>query len=113
MAQEQQEGVKSEEQDDLAPKTIDTLEIDLNNELTEEHEEETPDVDYSQLSKEQLVNLLENELAAISGEAATAAQLKKAEAVAKGVRAVVDQIKQKDREAALKTFVEETGGEDG
>lgn len=113
MAQEQQEGVKSEEQDDLAPKTIDTLEIDLNNELTEEHEEETPDVDYSQLSKEQLVNLLENELATIRGEGATAAQLKKADAVAKGVRTVLDQIKQKEREAAFKVFTEETGGEDG
>ncbi|MHA4740550.1 DUF349 domain-containing protein [Dyadobacter sp. MSC1_007] len=116
MAQEQQEGVKSEEQDDLAPKTIDTLEIDLNNELTEEHEEheeETPDVDYSQLSKEQLVNLLENELNAIRAEGATPAQLKKAEAVAREIRTVLDHIKQKDREAALKAFVADTGGEDG
>ncbi|WAC14162.1 DUF349 domain-containing protein [Dyadobacter pollutisoli] len=113
MAQEQQEGVKSDEQEDLTQKTIDTLEIDLNNELTEEHEEEVPDVDYSQLSKEQLVNLLENELASIQAEGAKPALLKKAEAVAREIRPVLDQIKLKDREAALSAFVADTGGEDG
>lgn len=113
MAQEQQEGVKSEEQEDLTPKTIDTLEIDLNNELTEEHEEEVPDVDYSQLSKEQLVNLLENELASINGEGSKPAQLKKSEAVVRSIRPVLDQIKQKDREAALSAFIADTGGEEG
>ncbi|MEO6286258.1 MAG: DUF349 domain-containing protein [Dyadobacter sp.] len=113
MAQEQQEGVKSEEQEDLTQKTIDTLEIDLNNELTEEHEEEVPDVDYSQLSKEQLVNLLENELASIQAEGAKPALLKKAESVAREIRPVLDQIKLKDREAALGAFVADTGGEDG
>jgi hypothetical protein len=113
MAQEQQEGVKSEEQDDLTQKTIDTLEIDLNNELTEEHEEETPDVDYSQLSKEQLVKLLENELSVIQSDGSKPALLKKAEALVKEIRPVLDQIKLKEREAALATFVAETGGEDG
>ena len=113
MAQEQQEGVKSEEQEDLTPKTIDTLEIDLNNELTEEHEEEVPDVDYSQLSKEQLVNLLENELASVNGEGSKPAQLKKAEAVVRSIRPVLDQIKQRDREAALSTFIAENGSEEG
>jgi uncharacterized protein YihD (DUF1040 family) len=113
MAQEQQEGVKSEEQEDLAPKTIDTLEIDLNTELTEEHEEEVPDVDYSQLSKEQLVNLLENELAAINAEGSKPSQLKKSEAVVRSIRPVLDQIKQKDREAALSAFIADTGSEDG
>jgi hypothetical protein len=113
MAQEQQEGVKSEEQEDLTQKTIDTLEIDLNNELTEEHEEEVPDVDYSQLSKEQLVKILENELAAITGEGAKPAVLKKAESVAREIRPVLDSIKQKEKEAALAAFVAENGGEEG
>ena len=113
MAQEQQEGVKGDEQEDLTQKTIDTLEIDLNNELTEEHEEEVPDVDYSQLSKEQLVNILENELAAINGEGAKPAALKKAESVAREIRPVLDSIKQKEREAALAAFVAENGGEEG
>ncbi|NIJ54190.1 DUF349 domain-containing protein [Dyadobacter arcticus] len=113
MAQEQEEGVRSEEQEDLEQKTVDTLEIDLNSELTEEHEEETPDVDYSQLSKEQLVNLLENELSSIQNEGLKPASLKKAEAVAKEIRPVLDQIKLKDREAALKAFVADTGGEEG
>ncbi|KAA6439280.1 DUF349 domain-containing protein [Dyadobacter flavalbus] len=113
MAQEQQEGVNSEEQEDLTPKTIDTLEIDLNNELTEEHEEEVPDVDYSQLSKEQLVNLLENELASINGEGSKPAQLKKSEAVVRSIRPVLDQIKQKDREAALSAFIADNGSEEG
>jgi hypothetical protein len=113
MAQEQQEGVNSEEQEDLTQKTIDTLEIDLNNELTEEHEEEVPDVDYSQLSKEQLVKILENELAAITGEGAKPAVLKKAESVAREIRPVLDSIKQKEKEAALAAFVAENGGEEG
>ncbi len=113
MAQEQQEGVKSEEQEDLTQKTIDTLEIDLNNELTEEHEEETPDVDYSQLSKEQLVKLLENELSVIQSDGSKPALLKKAESLVKEIRPVLDQIKLKERESALTTFIAETGGEDG
>ncbi|TLV02852.1 DUF349 domain-containing protein [Dyadobacter luticola] len=113
MAQEQQEGVKGEEQDDLEQKTVDTLEIDLNSELTEEHEEETPDVDYSQLSKEQLINLLENELASIQTEGQKPALLKKAEAVSREIRPVLDQIKLKEREAALKAFVADNGDEEG
>ncbi|MCF2497678.1 DUF349 domain-containing protein [Dyadobacter chenhuakuii] len=113
MAQEQQEGVKSDEQEDLTQKTIDTLEIDLNNELTEEHEEEVPDVDYSQLSKEQLVNILENELASINAEGSKPAALKKAESVAREIRPVLDSIKQKEKETALAAFVAENGGEEG
>jgi len=113
MAQEQQEGVESNAQEDLTQKTIDTLEIDLNNELTEELEEETPDVDYSQLSKEQLVNLLQNELTLINSEGVKPSLLKKAEALAREIRPVLDHIKQTDREAALKTFVEDSGSEDG
>ncbi|WP_026633030.1 DUF349 domain-containing protein [Dyadobacter alkalitolerans] len=113
MAQEQQEGVKSDEQEDLTQKTIDTLEIDLNNELTEEHEEEVPDVDYSQLSKEQLVNILENELASINVEGSKPAALKKAESVAREIRPVLDSIKQKEKETALAAFVAENGGEEG
>lgn len=113
MAQEQQEGVESNAQEDLTQKTIDTLEIDLNNELTEELEEETPDVDYSQLSKEQLVNLLEYELSLINSEGVKPSSLKKAEAVAREIRPVLDHIKQTDRETALKAFVADSGSEDG
>lgn len=113
MAQEQHEGVESNAQEDLTQKTIDTLEIDLNNELTEELEEDAPDVDYSQLSKEQLVNLLENELATINSEGVKPSLLKKAEALAREIRPVVDHIKQTDREAALKAFIADSGSEDG
>ena len=113
MAQEQQEGVESNAQEDLTQKTIDTLEIDLNNELTEELEEDAPDVDYSQLSKEQLVNLLENELSLINSEGVKPTLLKKAEALAREIRPVLDHIKQTDREAALKAFVADSGSEDG
>ena len=113
MAQEQQEGVESNAQEDLTQKTIDTLEIDLNNELTEELEEDAPDVDYSQLSKEQLVNLLENELSLINSEGVKPSLLKKAEALAREIRPVLDHIKQTDRETALKAFVADSGSEDG
>jgi len=113
MAQEQHEGVESNAQEDLTQKTIDTLEIDLNNELTEELEEEAPDVDYSQLSKEQLVNLLENELSQINSEGIKPALLKKAESLAREIRPVLDHIKQTDRETALKSFIADSGSEDG
>lgn len=113
MAQEQQEGVESNAQEDLTQKTIDTLEIDLNNELTEELEEEAPDVDYSQLSKEQLVNLLENELSLINSEGVKPSLLKKAEALAREIRPVLDHIKHADRETALKAFIADSGSEDG
>lgn len=113
MAQEQQEGVESNAQEDLTQKTIDTLEIDLNNELTEELEEEAPDVDYSQLSKEQLVNLLENELSLINNEGVKPSLLKKAEALAREIRPVLDHIKHTDRETALKAFIADSGSEDG
>lgn len=113
MAEEQQEGVESNAQEDLTQKTIDTLEIDLNNELTEELEEDAPDVDYSQLSKEQLVNLLENELSQINSEGAKPSLLKKAENLAREIRPVVDHIKQTDRETALKAFIADSGSEDG
>jgi hypothetical protein len=114
MAQEQNEGVESNEQEDLTPKTIDTLDIDLNTELADEHEEEsTTDVDYSQLSKEQLIKLLEDELAAVQGEGSKPALLKKAESVVREIRPVLDHIKQTERETALKTFVDENGDEEG
>ncbi len=113
MAQEQHEGVESNTQDDLTQKTIDTLEIDLNEALEEEHEEEVSDVDYSQLSKEQLVKLLENELASLSGDGLKPAALKKAETLVRDIRPVIDQIKSKSKEAALKAFVDDTGSEDG
>ncbi|CAG5074697.1 hypothetical protein DYBT9623_05384 [Dyadobacter sp. CECT 9623] len=113
MAQEQQEGVKSEEQEDLTQKSIDTLEIDLNNELTEEHEEVAPDVDYTQLSKEQLIGILENELAAIREEGAKPALLKKAETVSREIRPVLDQIKLRERETALQAYIADNGGEEG
>ena len=113
MAQEQQEGVESKEQEDLTQKTIDTLEIDLNEALAEEHEEEVSDVDYSQLSKEQLVKMLENELASITGEGLKPASLKKAETMVREIRPVLDQVKLRDRDSALKAFVADNGGEEG
>ncbi|QRR00884.1 DUF349 domain-containing protein [Dyadobacter sandarakinus] len=115
MAQEQQEGLTSAEQEDLTQKTVDTLEIDLSNDLADEHEheEETPDVDYSALSKEQLAKLLENELATISTEGVKPGALKKAESIVKEIRPVLDQIKSREKEGALAKYIEETGSEDG
>jgi hypothetical protein len=113
MAQEQQEGVESNAQEDLTPKTIDTLEIDLNDALVEEHEEEVSDVDFSQLSKEQLIKLLENEMAGIKGDGLKPASIRKSESVAREVRLVLDQMKTKERESALKAFVESNGSEEG
>ena len=113
MAQELTEGFESNEQEDLTNKSIETLEIDIHTDLGEEHEEETPDVDYSVLSKAEMIKMLEDDLAALHKEDNKPSLFKKADAVSREIRGVVDQLKHKEKESALKAFVAENGSEEG
>ncbi|GAB3769577.1 DUF349 domain-containing protein [Spirosoma horti] len=81
-----------------------------------EPEEETPapsTVDYSQFSKQDFVNLLETQLAAISLAAVTPGDFKKADQVLKDVKPLFDQMKRAEREAASQSYIAETGSEEG
>ncbi|PWJ58934.1 uncharacterized protein DUF349 [Dyadobacter jejuensis] len=113
MAQEENTGVGSNEQEDLTTNTIDSLEIDLQNDLEEEPEEDTPDVDYSLLSKEDLVKALEGELAKVQHPEFKMSSFRQVETVVKEIRQIADQAKKEEREAALKVYIEETGAEEG
>lgn len=113
MAQELTEGFESNEQEDLTNKSIETLEIDIHTDLGEEHEEETPDVDYSVLSKAEMIKMLEDDLAALHKEDNKPSLFKKADAVSREIRGVVDQLKHKEKESALKAFIAENGSEEG
>ncbi|WP_025761632.1 DUF349 domain-containing protein [Dyadobacter tibetensis] len=113
MAQEENKGVGSNEQEDLTTNTMDSLDIDLQNGLEEEHEEDTPDVDYSLLSKEDLIKTLEAALTQVQQPDFKPGMFRQVDAMVKEIRNISDQAKKQDREAAFKTFVEETGGEEG
>ncbi|MVM30425.1 DUF349 domain-containing protein [Spirosoma sp. HMF4905] len=70
-------------------------------------------VDYSQFTKQDFVNLLETQLAAISTPSVTPNDFKKADLVLKEVKPLFDQMKRAEREAALQAYVAETGAEEG
>ncbi|MBD2701708.1 DUF349 domain-containing protein [Spirosoma sp. BT702] len=83
-----------------------------------EPEEETehssqPVTDYSQFSKQDFVNLLETQMAVISATSVNPSDFKKADQVLKEVKPLFDQMKRAEREAALQTYVAETGAEEG
>ncbi|MCX6215514.1 DUF349 domain-containing protein [Spirosoma sp.] len=70
-------------------------------------------VDYSQFTKQDFVNLLETQMAAISIASVTPGDFKKADQVLKEVKPLFDQMKRAEREAALQAYVAETGAEEG
>ncbi|QMW04476.1 DUF349 domain-containing protein [Spirosoma foliorum] len=70
-------------------------------------------VDYSQFTKQDFVNLLETQLAAISTASVNPSDFKKADLVLKEVKPLFDQMKRAEREAALQAYVAETEAEEG
>lgn len=70
-------------------------------------------IDYSHFSKQDFVNLLETQLAAISIASVTPGDFKKADQVLKDVKPLFDQMKRAEREAASQVYVTETGSEEG
>ncbi|TDB67140.1 DUF349 domain-containing protein [Arundinibacter roseus] len=71
------------------------------------------EVDYSQLSKEELTAVLQKELEAISVATVAAGRFKKSDALIKEVRPVLDQLKQSEWNAAKEAYVADSGSEDG
>ncbi len=71
------------------------------------------EVDYSQYSKQDFVDLLQTQLAAISTPTVTPGNFKKADQVLKEVKPLFDQVTRTEREAALQSYVAETESEEG
>ena len=83
---------------------------------TEETEDELaaqPAADYSQFSKQDFVNLLDAQMAAISTPSVTPGDFKKADQILKEVKPLFDQMKRAEREAAQQAYVAETGADEG
>ncbi|RYF67067.1 MAG: DUF349 domain-containing protein, partial [Cytophagaceae bacterium] len=81
-----------------------------------EPEEETlapSTADYSQFSKQDFVNLLETQVAAISLASVTPGDFKKADQALKDVKPLFDQMKRAEREAASQAYIAGTGSEEG
>jgi hypothetical protein len=78
-----------------------------------EEESAQPTVDYSQFSKQDFVNLLEAQMAAISVPSVTPGDFKKADQTLKEVKPLFDQMKRAEREAALQAYTAESGSEEG
>lgn len=91
--------------------------VELHEDLPEstdaEQEDSTPTVDYSQLSKAEMVALLEKQLASLKTETVSGADYRRSDEVLKGVRPFFDQSKAADRAEALQRYVQETGAEEG
>lgn len=69
--------------------------------------------DYSQFSKQDFVNLLQAQIATVSASTVSPGDFKRADQVLKEIKPLFDQIKRTDRQAALQTYVTETGSEEG
>ena len=80
---------------------------------TEDDHHIQQDVDYSQYSKQDFVDLLQTQLTAISTPSVTPGTFKKADQVLKEVKPLFDQMKRAEREAALQAYVVETESEEG
>jgi len=82
----------------------------------DDHEDETaaqPAADYSQFSKQDFVNLLQQQLTTASAENVTPGDFKKADQLLKEVKPLFDQMKRAEREAALQAYIQENGSEEG
>jgi len=102
MASEEQEIT---ERDELTQEPAETLEMEV--------EEAHQPVDYSQFSKQDFVGLLEKQLESLKAEGVAATVYRRADEVLKEVRPLFDQIKASERNAALQTYIQESGSEEG
>lgn len=75
--------------------------------------DESDEIDYSHLSKAELIKLLETEIEALAGAGLTAGRFKKADALVKEIRPVLDQLKRSEWEAAHQKYIADTGSEEG
>lgn len=74
---------------------------------------EEQSVDYTQLDKKGLVNLLENQLIIAKSEGAKPADFKRTDEILKEVKGFFDQIRKTERDEAEQRYIAETGSEEG
>ena len=72
-----------------------------------------PAVDYSNYSKQDLVNLLDQTLNSLKAETVAPGLFRQSDDVLKQSKPAMDQLKRTERQAALAKYVEETGAEEG
>ncbi|HEV7349681.1 DUF349 domain-containing protein [Telluribacter sp.] len=112
MAQEERDALdNTEQEEELTKKSDDSLDMEMHEDL--EVEETSEVADYSHMSKQELIEVLEKEHSTITGEATTPAQLKRADEVVREIRPVLDQIKRTEWEEAREKYKSDTGSEEG
>lgn len=79
----------------------------------EDDSDESEEIEYSHLSTTELVAVLEKELEDLSAPTVGVARFRKADAVVKEVRPVLDQLKRNAWNTAKEKYVADTGSEDG
>lgn len=79
----------------------------------DEEADESEEIEYSQLSTPELVAVLEKELEDLSAPTVAVARFRKADAVVKEIRPVLDQLKRNAWNTAKEKYVADTGSEDG
>ncbi|XWW45482.1 DUF349 domain-containing protein [Fibrella sp. USSR17] len=72
-----------------------------------------PAVDYSNYSKQELVDVLDQTLNGLKAETVAPGLFRQADDVLKQTKPVMDQLKRTERQAALAKYVEDTGAEEG
>ncbi|RYZ83476.1 MAG: DUF349 domain-containing protein, partial [Proteobacteria bacterium] len=72
-----------------------------------------PAVDYSNYSKQDLVDLLDQTLTSLKAETVAPGLFRQSDDILKQSKPVMDQLKRTERQAALAKYVEETGSEEG
>ncbi|MPR36371.1 DUF349 domain-containing protein [Cytophagaceae bacterium SJW1-29] len=101
---------EAESTDETSESEEDTIEASGDE---DEDAEEADDIDYSQLSKSELVTALEKEIEDLSVPSVGTARFRKADAVVKEIRPVLDQLKRTEWNSAKEKYVTDTGSEDG
>lgn len=81
--------------------------------IEEETHAPTEEVDYSQFSKKDFVDLGEKLLDSVKSESATISDMKNADAVMREIKPIFDDLKLKEKAEALKKYIAENGNDEG
>ncbi|MFC5407805.1 DUF349 domain-containing protein [Larkinella bovis] len=97
------------------PESAEVLEMhaDPSDGAESELEDAAPTVDYSQLSKVELVGVLEKQLSSLKTDTVSTGDYRRADEVLKEIRPLFDQSKAADRAEALQRYIQDTGSEEG
>jgi hypothetical protein len=110
---EGQSEVVTEAGSDESEEDEDIIESSADEEDEVEDSDDSEEIEYSQLSKEELVAVLEKELDELIAPVVAVARFKKADAMLKEIRPVLEQLKRSEWSSAKEKYVTDTGSEDG